>query len=160
LVWADEEPEQNSSTNLDIHADFKLNKTSGYIGLINNDLVVVDSVTYGLQDDDVSEGRFPDGAAAIEKMHVPTPRASNKRDNNQPPGPAQFSEINVSANGQVSFSFESEIGRTYILQHKDDLNELEWHELVRKTATGTTTTIEDLSPEFRPQRFYRLVSLP
>jgi hypothetical protein len=78
LVWADNETGQNRATNIDLHAGFKLNSTSGDIGLFSPDGLLVDSVTYGQQTNDVSMGLFPDGGAPpFYSMDVPTPRSAN-----------------------------------------------------------------------------------
>jgi hypothetical protein len=78
LVWADSETGQNRATNIDLHVSFKLNSTNGVIGLFSPDGALVDSVTYGQQTNDLSQGRFPDGAAPpLFEMETPTPRRAN-----------------------------------------------------------------------------------
>ncbi len=78
LVWADKDSGQNSPTNLDLHTNFKLNSTNGAIALFSPDGALVDSVTYGPQTNDVSMGRFPDGAGLpLYFMNAPTPRSPN-----------------------------------------------------------------------------------
>jgi len=64
LVWADNSLNRNSPTNLDIHAGFALSKGGEAIGLFAPDRTVIDAVTFGPQITDVSQGRFPDGAAS------------------------------------------------------------------------------------------------
>ena len=77
LVWADEQTNQNVATSTDLHADFKLTKSGTQIVLSAPDGTVVDQVTFGPQLPDVSEGRYPDGAADIYVMTNFTPRAAN-----------------------------------------------------------------------------------
>lgn len=87
LVWADEETGQNVSTNIDLHADFRLGASGEEIGLFGADGVKIDSITFGQQTDDVSQGRYPDGGAApFQTMTTPTPRAPNNiPSGNKPP---------------------------------------------------------------------------
>ncbi len=78
LVWADGEKGQNVSTNIDLHADFKLSATGEEIGLFGADGTKIDSVAFGAQSDDISQGRYPDaGPAPFYRMPQPTPRAAN-----------------------------------------------------------------------------------
>jgi len=160
LVWADEEPGQNSITNMDRHADFKLNKDQGFISLVSKDLNPVDSVTYGAQTNDVSQGRHPDGSNVIKFMRTPSPRSANKADGeSQPPVPAEFSAVTWAESGKIGFSWKSKAGETYVIQYKEDLGASDWLELRRITGTGTTTSIQTEISAAK-QRFYRLISLP
>ncbi|GIV33050.1 MAG: hypothetical protein KatS3mg031_0585 [Chitinophagales bacterium] len=76
LLWADQEMTEGP-----LHVNFKLSKGGEQIGLAAmgaSGPVYVDSLTFGPQDDDVSEGRYPDGASFIRKFNSPTPGAPNK----------------------------------------------------------------------------------
>ncbi len=77
LVWADNEPGQNSASRPDLHAGFSLAKGGESIALFAPDGTVIDLVTFGLQTTDVSQGRYADGASAIYAMTNPTPRSAN-----------------------------------------------------------------------------------
>jgi hypothetical protein len=77
LVWADNDTGQNSTNNPDLHASFKLAASTGAIGLFAADGTTIDTVSYGQQTSDVSEGRYPDGGPNIYVMPAPTPRAAN-----------------------------------------------------------------------------------
>src|SRR5207245_788051 len=74
LVWADNEPNQNTNTSPDLHVSFQLSKNGEAIGLFAADGTPIDAVTFGPQTSDVSEGRCPDGGATIISMRAPTPR--------------------------------------------------------------------------------------
>ncbi|MBE7503458.1 MAG: lamin tail domain-containing protein [Verrucomicrobiales bacterium] len=77
LVWADEEGSQNA-LGQDLHANFRLALAGEAIGLFAPDGSLVDSVVFGPQTNDVSEGRFPDGAGLPPyAMAAPTPRGPN-----------------------------------------------------------------------------------
>ena len=77
LVWADGLPARNSTNDPALHVSFKLSKSSGTLGIYGSDLRRVDSVVYGAQTNDVSQGRFPDGTASVVFMTTPTPGAPN-----------------------------------------------------------------------------------
>jgi hypothetical protein len=78
LVWADNETGQNNSNRIDLHAGFQLSRTGESIGLYAPDGdTAIDTVTFGVQTNDVSEGRYANGAASRYFMTTPTPRASN-----------------------------------------------------------------------------------
>ncbi len=59
------------------HLNFSLSRAGEYIGLYNPDGALVDSVSFGLQQRDVSMGRKPDGAATWLYFGEPTPGAPN-----------------------------------------------------------------------------------
>ena len=78
LVWADKEPKQNAPENADLHVNFKLAVEGGQIGLYSPDGQLIDGITYGQQTNDVSAGRYPDGAdGAALSFEQTTPRAAN-----------------------------------------------------------------------------------
>jgi hypothetical protein len=79
LVWADEQPGQNSAARPHLHADFKLAASGGSIALFAPDgLTLIDSVTYGQQASDVSQGRFTDGAGTIYTLGKATTNGVNQ----------------------------------------------------------------------------------
>ncbi|MBN2425413.1 MAG: CotH kinase family protein [Calditrichaceae bacterium] len=71
LVWCDEDDQQG------LHANFKLSKSGEFIALTASDgITVLDSITFGPQDTDMTFGRSPDGSENWVKM-TPTPGAAN-----------------------------------------------------------------------------------
>jgi hypothetical protein len=84
LVWADDEVLQNSTNRLDLHASFALGKGGEALGLFASDGTQIDALTFGAQTSDVTQGRFPNGAANIYSMTTPTPRAANVLPNTPP----------------------------------------------------------------------------
>jgi len=81
LVWADG---RNTNGTPDLHVTFKLSKSGESLGLYGSDGAPVDYVNYGAQSDDVSEGRFPDGAVTRFFMPTATPRTNNVIPNTAP----------------------------------------------------------------------------
>jgi hypothetical protein len=78
LVWADNQPVQNIPGRADLHVDFQLSQTLGDITLYEPDgRTPVDVISYGQQTNDVSQGRYSDGAGVIYYMTKPTPRNPN-----------------------------------------------------------------------------------
>ncbi|HMJ88490.1 MAG TPA: lamin tail domain-containing protein, partial [Candidatus Acidoferrum sp.] len=81
LVWADNESFQNVVNGVmstDLHVDFALSVNGEAIGLFAADGTQVDAVTFGRQTNDVSQGRYPDGAPTIAFMPgSASPRAAN-----------------------------------------------------------------------------------
>jgi len=72
LFWAD-----GGTAPGDHHASFKLSKEGEEIGLYDADLLMIDTLSFGLQLDDISSGRKTDGAPEIVIFYVPTPGKSN-----------------------------------------------------------------------------------
>jgi spore coat protein H len=72
LFWAD-----GTITSGDHHTSFKLSKEGEEIGIYDKDFLMVDTVSFGLQQEDVSRGRKSDGAAEMVFFNVPTPGKSN-----------------------------------------------------------------------------------
>jgi len=61
MLWADEDP----STPSFLHCNFKLSSSGEQLMLSNGANVVIDSITYGGQSDDIAFGRCPNGTGAF-----------------------------------------------------------------------------------------------
>src|SRR5436190_10821568 len=77
LVWADNQGGLNSTNDAALHVSFRLEKNGEAIGLVAPDGSFIDSVTFEPQHDDVSQGRYPDGASSIYFLSAATPKAPN-----------------------------------------------------------------------------------
>jgi regulation of enolase protein 1 (concanavalin A-like superfamily) len=77
LVWADNASGNNSTNSPDLHVNFQLSKSGEAIGLFASDGTAIDSITFGAQTNDLSQGRYPDGGSTITNLPVPTPRIAN-----------------------------------------------------------------------------------
>ena len=72
LFKADNDPEQGVD-----HLNFKLAAEEGLIALLAPDLEIIDTVLYGPQRTDVSQGRSPDGSSNIAFFSTPTGGSAN-----------------------------------------------------------------------------------
>lgn len=73
LIWADSEAEETNG----LHTSWSLSKDGEAIGFFTPDGWVVDSLVFGPQETDISEGRWPDASPNIYTMAIPTPLAPN-----------------------------------------------------------------------------------
>lgn len=69
-------PSGTSFTTKNYHSNFKLNDAGEFIGLYNSGGLIVDSITYDNQVDDISFARYPDGTGQW-KFSTPTPDGRN-----------------------------------------------------------------------------------
>jgi hypothetical protein len=73
VIWADEEDVSLTA----LHSSFKLSITGEAIGLFDDTKILVDSLVFGKQSEDISMGRQPDGGATWHFFNIPTPGTSN-----------------------------------------------------------------------------------
>jgi hypothetical protein len=157
LVWADGDPTRNSATNSDLHVNFQLSKSGESIGLFAPNGVQIDSVQFGSQTNNVSQGRWPDGEPGIEFMTTPTPRAANLL-HGMTNAPA-FTSLVRQAGGELAMTWRSIPGKSYQVEYKDRLEEQAWAILIGDlVAQGTRTTVL-LPAQAAAQRFYRIRQL-
>jgi hypothetical protein len=160
LIWADAEPAQNTGAG-DLHASFRLNREGDTISLLDPDQAVIDSVHYGSQGDDISEGRWPDAAPPpFASMMQPTPREPNRFS----PDPAvpRMTELVFLPDGTWRITWSAQPGATYQLQSKEQLDQLLWQnvaEPVAAPAAASTASQTDPNPNGHRQRFYRVLRL-
>jgi len=125
LVWADDQPEQNSEGNGDLHVSFRLSAAGEQIGLFDPNGRRVDGVEFGNQPDNTVVGRFPDGAGdTLLRLDRPSPRQPNVlAGGNRPPvlslvgsqsveelSPLQFTALasDPDAGQQLTFRLEAD----------------------------------------------------
>ncbi len=75
IFYADNDPLQGPR-----HLDFQLNNDGEFLGLYGGEdgEIAIDTRAFGRQEEDVSEGRDPDGADAWSKFDRPTPGGTNR----------------------------------------------------------------------------------
>jgi hypothetical protein len=106
LVWADNEPLQNTADRPDLHVSFQLSKGGDHIALYAPDgRTLVDRVDFAQQADDVTEGRYPDGAGFITALSAPTPLAPNQLNGaNTPPQLVAIADQTIRLGQTVAFT--------------------------------------------------------
>jgi hypothetical protein len=149
LVWADGETNQNTLTNIDLHANFRLSQSGEIIALFNPQGQLVDSVEFGAQTNNVSQGRSPDGGTNYVFFSSPSPRGPILAAR-----PTLATPVRVSA-GTLRITWNSEAGRTYKLQSSDDLSSGSWSDLPPVTGSGGTISVDVPSSAAR-QVFFRV----
>jgi hypothetical protein len=153
LLWADEEGNQNRADR-ELHLNFRLSAGGETLGLFDPNGRRLDIVTFLAQTDDVSEGRFPNGAAEIFSM-TPTPRAANIVSAAE----VRVLSITHDADVGVTLTWTAQSGRSYRIDYKDDLSDSAWTSLPGTIVAGSeTASAIDTSIASATQRFYRIVS--
>jgi len=146
FIWADNE----SSTNGQLHASFKLAAAGESIILFSPSGAVIDSVTFGKQTADVSEGRVPDGSTTIKALPSASPGGPNSGID---PNALHFSGV-TRTGGNLSLSWNTQAGASYTVQYKDNLTDANWSTLTTVQGTGGSVTATDTTSGVH--RFYRI----
>jgi hypothetical protein len=158
LVWADGEPVQNSTNRADLHVSFSLKASGEAIGLFAADGTRIDFVSFGVQANNVSQGRNPDGSGTILSQPNPTPRGGNAG-GTTPTAPRIGLPV-ITATGAIEFTATLTPGFRYQLESADDLSAPVW-----LTAGGPISALGTTLAFTAPRgtgghRFYRIVVVP
>ena len=89
ILWFDGDEDQGI-----LHVSPKLGGGGEQIGIYDTDGTPIDTLTYGEQSQDISEGRFPNGSLTFVKFASPTPGAANSE-----PAPEEVALPMVSQTG-------------------------------------------------------------
>jgi len=152
LVWADEETSQNTFGG-DLHAGFRLSQSGEALALFAPDGTLLDSVTFLMQTNNVSQGRWPDGIASVFYMSNPTPRAPNQLGGGPPP--VVIFGVARGPSAEFILTWTSVAGTSYVLESKTNLNLPAWTSLQTVVATGPQTSSTNVL-DGSAQKFYRL----
>ena len=147
---------RNSTNTPDLHVNFQLSKSGEAIGLFAPDGRPIDTVTFGPQTNNISQGRLPDGSAEVHFLSRPTPRAANAPDS-AATAPV-FTKIELLATGDLNLTWRTISGKTYRLEYKTDLRDLAWSTVGDYPATGSSLSVPDRIG-VTPQRIYRVGQL-
>ena len=154
LVWADEESGQTEPGG-DLHVNFRLNQLGESIELRDPSGRLLDAVSFGEQTNNISQGRWPDGAAEVYFMTVPTPRGPNFLPSVTPT--IHILDVSFSPPSSVTLAWDSEPAHIYRVQFKNALTDAAWTDLPGDVpASGPTATKTDSSLGANTQRFYRI----
>lgn len=146
FMWADDE----RSTNGQVHVNFRLSNDGETLGLFAPNGSSIDSVTFGAQQADISEGRTTDGGTERSFFTSPTPGFTNAG--------AFLVGATKSGPSEISISWSSTAGKTYQVLFKASLTDPTWTPLTTITATGATSVFKEATTQ--STRFYRVVEQP
>ena len=106
LVWADGQPNLNTTNDSALHVSFKLAQDGEAIGLFASDGTVIDTVDFRTeaQFNNISEGRFPDGPNPNYFLTRPTPLAANSIWANRYPVLAEIPEASILGGETLAFT--------------------------------------------------------
>jgi hypothetical protein len=144
LIWCDEEGTQGP-----MHANFKLSATGEFIGLSDPNQILLDSLTFGAQTPDISQGLATDGGTTWMAFSSPTPAATNVTVGLLPQSlssnfclyPSPATDRIASTDGQ-SFSVLSLTGQSVTFSNSQgvaDVSRLPAGIYIAYTPAGTTT---------------------
>lgn len=147
VIWADNDDEDNGP-GIDLHVNFGLGRTGDAIHIYSPGGSLVDSVTFGLQRTDVSQGRWPDSGTMICDMQGATPGSSNIA--------LLVTSVRNTVSDTASMEWLSVSGGVYELSFAADLQTTNWAALGVYTAFTARAVLEDPGASGATNRFYRI----
>ena len=119
---------------------------------------IQNTVTFGAQLENVSQGLYPDGNTnAVYFFTNWSPRASNRL--GSPPSP-QLGAFVVQAGGTFTIQASAIPGRTYRVEFKDQLNAPTWTTLGTNLTATSSQIVVSGNLGSTAQRFYRVMLVP
>ncbi len=155
LVWADDETVQNTGSG-QLHVPFKLSNAGETLTLRAPDGTVVDTVTFGAQVANISQGRIPDGGAAIDFLASPGAASVNSAAIAPPVATAS----SVMDAGVLTITVKTIPGFTYQLQTTPELSTVPWENLSSPVTATAGTLVFPVTPGLESNNFYRVVRTP
>ena len=147
LVWADEDHDEANAPGQPLHVNFKLSADGEEIGLYAPDGTLVDSVVFGAQATDTSDGSYPDGGHLIYPMRPPTPGTTNRV--------LMIRGTSRELASGFTVHWLSEPGTAYRLEYIADLLQSNWTPMMVLTANAPETFVTDTNA-VDAIRFYRI----
>lgn len=157
LLVADGNPAMVGADKL-LHVSFKLAKEGDYIGLYAPNGALVDSVSFGPQAANVSQGRWPDGNnGEFLAMTNSTPGLANQK--SVVPSMVKITNWVLQPGLSLTLTWTTDPGRTYQVQYKTELTEdRAWQNLGSPVqAQGPLTSTSDQTPVEQTKCFYRVL---
>ncbi len=153
FVWADGESGWLGTA---LHVTFKLKASGEAIALFLPDGTLVDAVTFGPQQANMAEGRWPDGGSARDAMPLSTPGYGNRLFTL-----TSLGLTTVGTNQQATLSWNTQPGRRYRVEYTDTLAPgTIWSPCAGElTALGTWLSTNILSAPAVSNRFFRVRQL-
>jgi len=162
VVWADDTTGPNQAGG-DLHVNFKLNKDGDSITLLRPDGPVVDSVSFGKQKKNVSQGRWRDGQTTIITMTNASPGRPNYPDDW--PSCEETPSLNFSCGPQTGMTLwfvAPDCRGEFRGQCNDEVAETDWVDLPEGGLFWDVASQQylwcwhDPNIEGRRHRFYRV----
>jgi hypothetical protein len=158
LVWADGQPAQTRAGG-DLHVNFQLSRDGEGIALFDPLGRPVDAVEFGPQAEDVSQGRWPDGAPEpFFTWQAPTPGATNSEIPRGLPE-VRILDLRVSEAGAVGLQWTSLPGRTYRVQWRRVIAGDAWRDITDDVIASESTASAILTGQVADESGYFRVLL-
>jgi hypothetical protein len=153
FVWADS---TSGWIGTNLHVNFALSASGEAIGLFAPDGTMIDGVTFGAQQADVGQGRWPDADAEIYQMPISTPGASNIL-----LAVSSYALAPVGTNLQATVRWNTRPGKRYRLERSDRLGtNTVWTPCAEDvTANGPWLSTNVLSAPSVSNRFFRILQI-
>jgi regulation of enolase protein 1 (concanavalin A-like superfamily) len=157
LVWADSDPALNSPAQAALHVDFKLAKDGDTIALFAADGSLMDTVAFGRQTADISQGL--DDRSVWVYMDTPTPGSKNVIPSVSVADRFRITDVVMEKQGVPMIMWTSVPGQTYQVQCMDAFSASTWANLGDPIVAGDnySTVYADHAAATNGQRFYRVV---
>jgi hypothetical protein len=140
IIFADDDATQGN-----LHANFKLSidgEELAIFRLSGNDTILIDSLSFSTQSDDISFGRFPDGNAYVEFFDQPTAGVANVSGNLEGIAlPPVFSVQGGFFSGTQSIALSSDIPDAHIYYTTNGSEPTSASTLYSAPVTSNTTLI-------------------
>ncbi len=141
LCWADSEILQTlPATRPDLHVNFRLSGSGDSIALSAPDDTLIDSVTFGAQTANVSQGRWAGSGATVVTLDSPTPGTANVF---TPPAPVYTTHA-LATGGGVDLAWTALPGASYRIRRSPDL--ADWTALATVTPATAAGAYTDPAP--------------
>ena len=155
LVWTDGETGQNQvGGGGQLHADFRLSQNGDSIALFAANGTLIDSVTFGAQTNNVSQGRAPDGSENIQFLPSPSPGELNVE---EPTAEIVLSVPEITSQGLL-VTWSAEPGRRYRVLSIEDLGQPAWTVFQEITPDAPVASIR--VPAAGKWRFFKVELIP
>jgi hypothetical protein len=157
MVWADGDPTRNATNHPELHVNFQLSKDGEILALSAPDGTQLDSVQFGPQTNNISQGRWPDGESSVSFMGTPTPHAPNLL-NGLTNAPA-FTGLALQGNGTLALTWRTIRGKTYQIEYKNKLEDQTWIAWGDEQMAADSRVTALVPSQESSQRFYRIRQL-
>ncbi|HUS36041.1 MAG TPA: lamin tail domain-containing protein, partial [Verrucomicrobiae bacterium] len=153
LVWADD---HGTFTNGYLHTNFKIDRGGDDVALFDATGLLIDTVSFAAQANNISQGRWPDGIDSFHSMPTPTPSRANVIAH---PPEVEIIAITADAARNIKITWTATPGRLYRIETKSDLVDPSWTDQTGSIIanTDTLTWTGGLAPQ-PTQRFYRVTA--